>query len=99
VVRGRASPLRSERFSEALEAQLRNLERAVQYSKIRVQVEAPPKEVRPIVTFPSFDPHPALASALALLYSAVYALIAAAVVLAPFATLGAGAHLGYRRVR
>ena len=84
---------------ERYEAQLRNLERRVQFSTIHVQIEAPPKEVKPLVRFPTFDVLPALAGALGLLYSVIYALITAVIGLSPLAALGATGYLAYRKVR
>ncbi len=84
---------------ERYEAQLKNLERRVQFSTIYVQIEAPPKEVKPFIQFPKFDVTPALARALGLLYSVIYALITAAIGLSPLAALGAAGYLVYRKLR
>lgn len=84
---------------ERYETQLKNLERRVQFSTIYVQIEAPPKEVKPFIQFPQFDAMPALARALGLLYSVIYALITAFIGLSPLAALGATSYLVYRKLR
>lgn len=84
---------------EWYEAQLKNLERRVQFSTLYVQIEAPQKEVKPLVQFPTFDAMPALARALALLYSVIYALITAVIGLSPLAALGATGYLAYRKLK
>ena len=84
---------------ERYEAQLKNLERRVRFSTIYVQIEAPPKEVKPFIQFPTFDVMPALARALGLLYSVIYALITAAIGLSPLAALGVTGYLVYRKLR
>lgn len=81
------------------EAQLKNLERGVQFSSVRVYIEAPPREVKPIVAFPSFDPTPALASALGLLYSAIYGAIVLLIGLSPLTLAGASGHLAYTKLK
>lgn len=84
---------------EWYEAQLKNLERSIQFSSIRVYIEAPPKEVKPIVTFPSFDPTPALASALGLLYSVTYGAIVLLIGLSPLMLAGASGYLAYIKLK
>lgn len=82
---------------EWYEAQLKNLERSIQFSSIRVYIEAPPKEVKPIVTFPTFDPTPALASALGLLYYIIYGTIILLIGLSPLILASAFGYLAYTR--
>ncbi|MEM1509611.1 MAG: DUF4349 domain-containing protein [Thermofilaceae archaeon] len=82
---------------EWYEAQLKNLERSVQFSSIRVHIEAPPKEIKPIVTFPSFDPMPALASALGLLYSVIYGTIILLIGFSPLMLAGVFGYLAYTK--
>ena len=84
---------------ERYEAQLKNLERRVQFSTIYVQIEAPQKEVKPLVQFPTFDIVPALARALGLLYSVIYALVTVVIGFSPLAALGAAGYLVYRKLR
>ncbi|MEM4030312.1 MAG: DUF4349 domain-containing protein [Thermofilaceae archaeon] len=84
---------------EVYTAQLKNLERMIEYSTIYVYIEAPPKEVKPIIQFPTFDPTPAVANALSLLFSIVYAIITALIGLSPLAIVGAAGFLGYKRMR
>lgn len=84
---------------EMYTAQLKNLERVIQYSTLYVYLEAPPKEVKPIVQFPTFDPLPAVADAVRLLYSVIYALITALIGLSPLAAIGVASYLGYRKLK
>ena len=83
---------------ERYEAMLKNLERSIQYSSIRVYVEAPPKEPKPIIVFPKFDPLPAFATALGLLYAVIYGLIIITVGMSPLLLLGAAGYFAYTRV-
>ena len=83
---------------ERYEAMLKNLERSIQYSSIRVYVEAPPKEPKPIIVFPKFDPLPAFATALGLLYAVIYGLIIITVGLSPLLLLGGAGYFAYTRV-
>ncbi|MCS7105008.1 MAG: DUF4349 domain-containing protein [Thermofilaceae archaeon] len=84
---------------EMYTAQLKNLERMIQYSTLYVYLEAPPKEVKPIVQFPTFDPLPAVANAVKLLYSVIYTLITALIGLSPLAAIGVAGYLGYRKLK
>ncbi len=81
---------------ERIEARIKYLERRVEYSTIRVDIEAPPKEVKPIVMFPSFDPLPALAEGLKLMYNIVYAVIVLVIAMVPLAALSVVCYLAYK---
>jgi len=78
---------------ERYEAQLKSLERRVRFSTLRVYIEVD------AVQFPQLNVLQAIASALGLLYSVIYALVAAAIGLSPLAALGAGGYLLYRKQR
>ena len=84
---------------ERIEAQLKNLERSISYSTIRVAIEAPPKRIKPIVTFPQFDPLPAIASGLRCMYNVVYGLIVLFLSLLPLGPLALVAFLAYKYLK
>lgn len=84
---------------ERIEAQLKNLERSASYSTVRVVVEAPPKKIKPIVTFPQFDPLPAIASGLRSMYNVIYGLIVLFLSLLPLAPPALAAFLAYRYLK
>ena len=82
---------------ERIEARIKYLERRVEYSTITVHIEAPPKVIPPMVTFPSFNPLPAVANGLGAMYAIIYAAITATIALAPLIAIGVPAYLAYRK--
>jgi len=81
---------------ERLEAQLRNLDRMIQYSSISITIKSPEKPRPPPSPYPELDLTPVLAiAAMALIYI-LYGLIFLAIVGGPIAIL---AYIGYRIYR
>ena len=82
---------------ERIEAQLKYLERRVEYSTIRVEIESPPKQVKPMVVFPSFNPLPAVAAGLAAMYSVIYLLITVIIAILPLIAIGIPIYILYKK--
>jgi len=82
---------------ERIEAQLKYLERRVEYSTVRVEIESPPKQVKPIVVFPSFDPLPAVAMGLAAMYSVIYFIITIIIAILPLIAIGVPIYTLYKK--
>ena len=83
---------------ERLEAQMKNLERMVEYSSISISITTPSKPKPPPSPYPKIDLTPILAAAVTAVIYIVYGLVFLIIVGAPLSMIAYAGYLIYRKV-